>query len=306
MPLTTKSLEISATTPEDQRRLDRIVHILCGLSRSQIRGLFDHSQVFVNGEVCQQPWRRLVPGDQVQVRFDPLRRNYPRPQRPQKLGFEILHEDEHIIVVNKAAGLLTVPTPRFESNTLIQRISNYLTQKGNRRSPQLFAVQRLDRGVSGIIVFAKSSTARNRLREQFQQHTAERIYLAIVAGQVHDASGTFRSYLATSKSLQRYSTKEGEGELAITHFEVIHALKGATFVRVQLETGRRNQIRVHFAEAGHPVLGDDRYETHLAQHPRWNSKRLALHAFVLAFQHPITGEQSRFETAIPPEFLAMR
>ncbi len=303
MALVVKSVEISSSTSTEQRRLDRVVLSLCGLSRSQIRGLFDLSQVSVNGEPCGQPWRILTIGDCVQVHFDPHRRNYPRIKSPRKSGVDIIYEDDHLIVVNKPAGLLTVPTPRRETNTLIQRISDYLPKANNRRSARLHAVQRLDRGVSGILVFAKSMDAMNGLRDQFQRHAPERIYVAIVAGRIEESSGTFRSYLATSKSLQRYSTQQGAGELAITHYEVLQELSAATLVRVQLETGRRNQIRVHFAEAGHPVLGDERYEPQVSQHRRWKCKRLALHACVLGFQHPVSGEMCRYESVLPPEFL---
>ena len=117
-------------------------------------------------------------------------------------------------------------------------------------------------------------------------------------------SGTFESRLATTKSLQRYSVAETDegGEPAVTHFRLEQRLRGATFVRAWLETGQRNQIRVHFAEAGHPVLGDPRYRPETARHPRWTSKRLALHAAALGFCHPVSGEALRFESPLPAEF----
>ncbi|MGD0094742.1 MAG: RluA family pseudouridine synthase, partial [Planctomycetota bacterium] len=114
------------------------------------------------------------------------------------------------------------------------------------------------------------------------------------------AQGTFESYLATSRNLQRYSTGQpNAGQLAITHFLLQRVVHGSSWLRVWLETGRRNQIRVQFADAGHPVLGDPRYRPDLSSHPQWRVKRLALHAAVLGFRHPITGRALRFEAAAP-------
>lgn len=302
MPLCVKTLEVSSATPDAARKMDRAVQSLTGVSRRQIVALFDQQCVLLNGQLCQQPWQRLSVGDVVEVRYDPAQRYRPKKRPPRHLGFDVLFEDEHLIVVNKPAGWLTVPTPKHEPHTLIQRISDYLTQVNRRRRVRVQAVQRLDRGVSGVLVFAKTEEIAEALREQFQRHEPERQYAAIVAGRVAHDAGTFRSHLVTSKSLKRYSTTDEEqGELAITHFQVQHRLSDATAVCVWLETGRRNQIRVHFAEAGHPVLGDERYEHQLARHPRWLAKRLALHAMLLAIRHPATGQICRFETDLPSE-----
>jgi 23S rRNA pseudouridine1911/1915/1917 synthase len=303
MPHCTKTLEVTDSTPEETRKIDRAVQALTGLSRRQIVGLFDQQCVQLNGALCQQPWQRLAIGDLVAVTYDTAKRYQPRKRPPRHLGFDILFEDEHVIVVNKPAGWLTVPTPKREQHTLIQRISDYLTQANRRRRVRVQAVQRLDRGVSGVLVFAKTNDAAVALRAQFQEHAPERQYVAVVAGRMVDDAGTFRSHLATNKALKRYSTTdEAEGELAVTHYEVERRWPDATVVRVWLETGRRNQIRVHFAEAGHPVLGDERYEHEQARHPRWKAKRLALHATRLSFRHPVTGQEGRFDTALPPEF----
>ena len=283
--------------------MDRAVQTLTGVSRRQIVGLFDQGCVQLNGQLCQQPWQRLSVGDMVSVTYDTGRRYKPRKRPPRHLGFDVLFEDEHLIVVNKPAGWLTVPTPKHERGTLIQRVSDYLTQANRRRRVRVQAVQRLDRGVSGVLVFAKTNDAAIALREQFQQHTPQRQYAAIVAGRLADEAGTFSSYLTTNKSLKRYSTTDAAaGELAITHYQVERRWEDATAVRVSLETGRRNQIRVHFAEAGHPVLGDERYEHQRARHPRWPAKRLALHATLLSFRHPATAQMCRLETPLPPEF----
>ena len=148
-------------------------------------------------------------------------------------------------------------------------------------------------------------TVTDALIAQFAGRKPEREYAAIVAGRVKEPRGTIRSYLQTDKSLNRKSTKhgrEGKGELAITHFEVKEHYTGATLLAVSLETGRRNQIRVHCAEMGHPVLGDTRYRTKEAVHPQWPPGRLALHARLLGFSHPVGGKALRFEVELPIAF----
>ena len=302
--LTTKTLRITEETPEDLRKADRAVQSLAGTSRRQTAGLFDQKCVLLNGQPCETPWQRLAVGDNIELRYDPGQRYSPIKKPPKYVGFEILFEDAHVIIVNKPAGWLTVPSRKKEKNTLVQRISAYLTKMNRRRLTRATAVHRLDRGVSGVLVFAKTESASSALRQQFANREPDREYVAIVAGKVEKVEGTFQSYLATSsKSLKRYSTKDAEkGELAITHFRVEKYLTDATLVRVRLETGRRNQIRVHFADVGHPVLGDLHYQHELAQHPRWNSQRLALHATLLDFQHPVTGQYCRYEVPPPKEF----
>ncbi len=128
--------------------------------------------------------------------------------------------------------------------------------------------------------------------------------MAIIAGHLTKATGEFRSYLATDKALNRYSTDDREiGQLAVTHYQVVERLADTTRVAVWLETGRRNQIRVHFAEAGHPVLGDPRYQAAAARHRDWPYERIALHAQTLGFEHPITGEQMLFDSRLPAEMV---
>ena len=180
------------------------------------------------------------------------------------------------MVVDKAASILTVPTDRGNKNTLLDAIDHYLNRRGHRGRATV--IHRLDRGTSGLLVFAKNPRVARELRDQFRERKAEREYVAIVAGSLEREKGTFESHLATTKSLQRYSVRKDrrdseESEPAVTHYRVDRRLNGATFVRVRLETGQRNQIRVHFAEAGHPVLGDERYCADLARHAAW--KRIA-------------------------------
>lgn len=296
---TTKRLVLDGELP---RRLDHVVQELTQLSRREIKGLLDHETVLLNGQMCALGHARVSPGDTVEVTYDPHTRYHERP-RPVERGanFSRVFEDDALIVVDKAAMVLTQPTERGESNTLLDLLGRYLARGGGRQRPLL--VHRLDRETSGLLVVAKTPRAAEGLERQFRAHTAEREYLAILAGSLKRADGTIESLLATNQGLTRYSTEdERSGERAITHFEVRGRKHGATTVRVWLETGRRNQIRVHFAEAGHPVLGDRRYRPETARHPLWPHARLALHAAVLGLAHPVTGRALRWESPPPAAF----
>jgi 23S rRNA pseudouridine1911/1915/1917 synthase len=286
-------------------RIDRIVQALTGRSRAEVRGLFDHRCVRLNGEVCAQSGALVAVADVVIVRQDPRMRYRPKA-RPREAGagaFRLVFEDRDLIVVDKAAAVLTVPTDRGETNTLVDALSRSLIRRGHRG--RVSVVHRLDRGTSGLLVFGKNPRVGRELQAQFRERKAEREYAAIVAGRMERDTGTFDSRLGTSRSLQRFSVRAGgAGERAVTHYRVAQRLRDTTHVRVTLETGRRNQIRVHFAECGHPVLGDERYAVDAARHRNWTHKRLALHAAVLGFEHPRTRERLRFESPLPDEFNA--
>jgi 23S rRNA pseudouridine1911/1915/1917 synthase len=300
MPLAHQSATVPADSPLVGQRIDRLVQQLCGLSRSQVVGLFDHGCVMQNGATATQPSARLAAGDRVELRYDPKQRYHPKPKPRRNLGFTVVYEDKHLVVVDKPAELLTVPTRRQEKNTLQHKVAEYVRHVSKGRGA--YSVHRLDRGVSGLLVFGKTPEIVRKLKDQFAASKPEREYIAIVAGRVARRQGTFESLLATDKDLNRFSTDdESIGQLAITHYRVVAYLDDATLVQVRLETGRRNQIRVHFAEAGHPVLGDQRYRPELASHPRWPHERLALHARLLGFTHPITGQSLRLESPLPPE-----
>ncbi|SFH54595.1 RluA family pseudouridine synthase [Planctomicrobium piriforme] len=285
----------------EPRRLDQIVQSLTGRSRSEVRGLLDQDCVQLNGRICKKPGLIIDPGSVVTVKHDPNMRYREAPRERPPAGFRVLFEDEHLIVVDKAPGILTVQTDHGGKKTLVDAVTDYLRRR--HRGAKAIPVHRLDRDTSGVLVLGKNARIAEELMEQFRIRKAEREYAAIVAGKVTREQGTFRTYMATSKRLQRYSVGPGEqGELAITHYRVVQHLKGATYVRATLETGRRNQIRVHFSEVGHPVLGDDRYRSDLSHHPAWKGKGLALHAALLGFDHPVTGAAVRYEAPLPKEF----
>jgi 23S rRNA pseudouridine1911/1915/1917 synthase len=289
--------------PAEAGRVDRVVQALTGRSRSQVRGLIDHGCVTVNATACTSDFQPVREGDRVVVTWDPQRRYAEKPKPRSGAPFYVVFEDDSLLVVDKAAHLLTVPTPKRETDTLVHLLQAYVS-RGRKGLRRVEVVHRLDREASGLLVFAKDRHTAERLREQFAATKPERDYLAIVAGSLATDQGTFDKWLVTDRETihRRCAPRPGVGESAVTHYQVTRRLPDATVVRVRLETGRRNQIRVHFADAGHPVLGDPRYGPPKRHHRLWPRARLALHAAALAFTHPVTGKRLRFESRLPAEF----
>lgn len=295
MAMTTLSTTVDA---DNAGRVDLVIRQLSESSHSQVRGMVAHGCVSINGAPCKTIATSVAAGDLVSIRFDPTQRYHEKKKRLDDRTFTISFEDDHLIVVDKSAGSLTVPTNRKEDNTLVERVSIYLSH--SRRKRQAWVIHRLDREVSGLLVFGKHKPIADRLIEQFKQRKPQRVYTAIVAGVMSRDDGTFNSHLGTGKNLDRFVARPSRTtEAAITHYRVLRRMSDTTLVEVILETGRRNQIRVHFADAGHPVLGDPRYNTNKAMHPRWIRKRIALHAKSLGFKHPVSGKAMTFESPLP-------
>jgi 23S rRNA pseudouridine1911/1915/1917 synthase len=280
-------------------RLDQVVKTLLEVSNARARGIISHGCVTYNQEKCLEIATLVKEHDELRIKYDPVQ-NYRelKTKTWDDRAFTIVHEDPQLLVVNKVANILTIATDDGAESSLEERVSHYL--RHNTRYREALLVQRLDRGVSGLIVIAKTQEAANHLKKQFQEHKPGRIYMAIVQGHLQRDAGTFKSYLKTGDNLDQFSTRDSrDGKLAITHYTVEEYLKDTSLVKVELETGRRNQIRVHFAEKRHPVLGDDRYKKKESRHPLWIANRLALHAQTLEFEHPTTGEQLSFTSELP-------
>jgi 23S rRNA pseudouridine1911/1915/1917 synthase len=214
--------------------------------------------------------------------------------------------DHHVIVVRKPAGIATVP---FEDEIdTLDRLVHALVRKMNRGGtsvPPLGVVQRLDKETSGLLVFARTATAKQSLKEQLRRHTVHRRYLAVAHGVVK--ARTIRSNLVRDRGDgYRGSTEDPElGRESITHVRPVEALRGATLVECRLETGRTHQIRIHLSEAGHPLLGDRVYPGQRVGGPRLSVPRLMLHAAELGFVHPATGAEVRFEEPPPADFTSL-
>jgi RluA family pseudouridine synthase len=221
----------------------------------------------------------------------------PRSKKRQPSGLEILHEDRDIIVVNKEAGLLTVGTGRDAARTAHASLTNYV-RKGNPKSfERVFIVHRLDRDTSGVLVFARTMEAKIKLQTTWEQ--SNKFYLAFVEGHPEPEKGTISSHLVENSALRVYSTKDPKaGKLAHTRYEVIRKTKDRALLKIELLTGRKNQIRVHLADKGWPIVGDSKYG------PK-GPERLALHSLSLTLNHPHTGELLTFEAAPPASFQYM-
>lgn len=207
-------------------------------------------------------------------------------------NISILYEDHHIVVVDKPEGMLSVAS-LFEKGETVHAFL-----KGKYRPKTVYPVHRLDQDTSGVMLFALSEKAREVLKDIFARHAIDRIYAAIVEGNVQPKSGTWTSYQFEDANYYVHNTTDSEkGKMSITHYEVKGNAKNYTLLELKLETGRKNQIRAHCQMAGHSVVGDKKYGSQ-----KDPVKRLCLHAQYLAFQHPITGKKMEFSSPLPEIF----
>jgi tRNA pseudouridine32 synthase/23S rRNA pseudouridine746 synthase/23S rRNA pseudouridine1911/1915/1917 synthase len=222
-----------------------------------------------------------------------------RRRKHQPMGLEILHEDRDIIVVNKAAGLLTMGTGRDGGRTAHAALDDYV-KKGNHKSRErIFIVHRLDRDTSGALVFARTEKAKNTLQKNWEE--AKKTYLAFVEGHPDPKEGKISSYLAENEARRVYSTKDKrKGRLSHTEYKVLKEVGTRALLEITLLTGRKNQIRVHLADNGWPIVGDGKYGKKIR-----DNKRLALHSHTLSFDHPFRGERMIFEAPVPNTFHKM-
>jgi RluA family pseudouridine synthase len=223
----------------------------------------------------------------------------PPPSRYQPKGLKIIYEDRDIVVVEKPCGLLTIGTDRDKSRT-VHKILNEYVRKGDPRSRnRVYIVHRLDRDTSGILILAKSESAKLFLQEQWQD--IDKRYITAVHGSITPKFGTISSCLAENSALKVYSTPDPErGKLSHTEYRVLKEAKGFSLLEIHLLTGRKHQIRVHLSEKGHPVVGDRKYGG-----GNDGFGTLALHARSISFTHPVSGKRLTFETGIPDFFIRL-
>jgi tRNA pseudouridine32 synthase/23S rRNA pseudouridine746 synthase/23S rRNA pseudouridine1911/1915/1917 synthase len=257
-------------------------------SKTTLRQMLGSDRVRINGAPERDAKRPILAGDRVEIASRSAMLD-PRVR--------ILFEDADLIVIDKAAGLLSVPGRGELHETAETLLDAYLgARPGEAR---VHHVHRLDRDASGVLVFAKSTYVRNLLRRQFAAHDVDRVYVAIVHGKLREPAGTLRSFLAEGDDLRVRSVgARSKGKEAVTHYRTTASGARHSVLDVTLETGRRNQIRVQLAEAGHPVVGDAMYGKGRPD----PLGRLALHARRLGFVHPRRGETVAFAAEPPPEF----
>lgn len=215
------------------------------------------------------------------------------------LGFPLLYEDDDLIVIDKPAGMLAIATDSEREHTAYHIVTQYV--KAQTKSGRVFVVHRLDRETSGIMILAKNERIKQQLQENWNDAVLRRGYMAVVEGRVNAAEGTVKSWLKQTKTFLVYSShKEGDGKLAITRYQTVRTSDRYSLLDISLDTGRKNQIRVHMGDLGHPVAGDKKYGA--TTNPLG---RLGLHASVLRIKHPTSGEAMQFTSATPRAFLKM-
>lgn len=261
--------------------------------RNDIKKWMKYGHLKVNGNVTRNFDAPVEPGAIVEFNAT---RPYPVFKHPR---IEIVYEDDDVIVINKGYGLLSVSTLSHKNeDNAYDIVRNYVKQVNPMN--KLFIVHRLDRDTSGLMMFAKSEEAQDVLRHNWNNMILERLYVAVLEGYLEDNKGFVKTRLAENSQFVVYSTDNpDEGKLAVTHYEVLGRGNGYTLAQFSLDTGRKNQIRVHAKELGHPIAGDKKYGA--SKSPL---HRLALHARTLRFAHPITRKDMNFETPIPPKFAA--
>ena len=288
--------------PGPSRPLDRVLRDLHpGSSWNDVRRLVRTGKVRVNGAVALEPSTPVAAGAKVAIQMAA-----PKPLGSSALPRDTLeYVDAHLVVVRKPPNIATVPfeDERDTLDRLVQSLLRKTARPGTSVAP-LGVVQRLDKETSGLIVFARTTTAKRGLQQQFRDHSVRRSYRAIVHGNVE--SRTIRSRLVQDRGDGvRGSTDRGDlGRDAVTHVRVLERLEGATFVECVLETGRTHQIRIHLSEIGHPLVGERVYSRGYAG-PLIEAPRLMLHAGELGFTHPVTGKMLEFHQPIPDDMAAV-
>ncbi|MCL2248312.1 MAG: RluA family pseudouridine synthase [Oscillospiraceae bacterium] len=259
-------------------------------SRNFVKGILARGQVLVDGENCKDYARPLLPGQQITV----LQR---ASVASTKMDIPIIYEDDEVIVIDKPAGMLSISTDKEHTNTAYHIVSDYT--KSRAKSGRIFIVHRLDRETSGVMLLAKNERIKYALQERWDELALRRGYIAVVEGKVSPPEGEIKSWLKQTKTLFVYSGKEkGQGKLAVTKYCTLQSTDRYSLLDISLETGRKNQIRVHMKDLEHPIVGDKKYGA--LTNP---VGRLCLHASVLAIKHPSTGEQLRFESTVPGTFM---
>jgi len=278
------------TVDKNDTLLPCLISLLPQKSRSILKAVLRDRQVSVDGIPVTQFDHDLIPGQRLEVRWD---RSTPRQKSH---GLNIIYEDQDLIVIDKPSGLLTIATDKEKRNTAYSILSDYV--KTADPDNKIFIIHRLDRETSGLLMFAKNETVKQQIQKTWITTINQRTYIAVVEGEVKKTKGTIISWLTESKALIVYSSQNQKlGRKAITHYKKIRGNSEFSLLQVNLETGRKHQIRVHMQDIKHPILGDQKYGSGLNP-----IRRMGLHSQVLAFTHPGTGEPCRFETPIPKIF----
>lgn len=284
-----KNNTLTFKVKEETELLPFLMKAMNGISRNRAKALLVNRLVLVDNIITTHALARLVPGQTVIL-----------DRSKQKMAFRsndlgVVYEDPYLLVIDKRAGLLSMSN-NTRQQTVQTVLNRYLEKGGSRCTSHL--VHRLDRDTSGLMVYAKDVKTQRSLVEGWQQLVTDRRYVALVSGELEKDQGMIKSWLTEDKHFVTHSSPvDNGGKLAITHYKVLRSAKGYSLVELELETGRKNQIRVHLSDMGHPIVGDFKYGS-----SDESLLRLGLHAYLLAFRHPVTGKYLRFETPVPDSF----
>ncbi len=306
---------ITGTIPAGER-LDKALSAASGLSRERVKALIGEGAVLVGGKPVKSGSAKSA----TQAEFT-IEVPAPAPAEaiPQDIPLKVVFEDEHLIVIDKPAGMVVHPAAGNPDGTLVNALlwhcahnsGGQLSGIGGVARPGI--VHRIDKDTSGLLVAAKSDAAHEGLAKQFADHSIERAYRAVVKGHPDPASGTVRGRIGRSnkdrKKMAVLGDDETRGKHAVTHYRTLQDLKGAALIECTLETGRTHQIRVHMSSIGHALLGDPIYGRSDSRFRpilgRLSFQRQALHAAVLGFIHPVTGDRVHFSSDIPHDMLEL-
>ena len=269
--------------------IDFIMEKMHGISRNRAKALISNRVVLVNNAITTHPLTELKAGQVVQLDRSKHKKAF------HSNDIDIVYEDPYLLVVDKRPGLLSMSN-NTRQQTVQTVLNRYLEKGGGRNTSHL--VHRLDRDTSGLMVYAKDVQTQQSLIDGWQHLVTDRRYIALVEGELESQRGRIQSWLTEDNRFITHSSPvDNGGKFAVTHYNVLESSNGYSLVECELETGRKNQIRVHMADLGHPVVGDHKYGSEIDP-----MRRLGLHAYMLCFTHPVTGKHLRFETPVPVPF----
>ena len=268
-----------------------LLSIFPSQSRNSVKSLLGSHRVSVDGAPITQFNFKLYPKDVVIISSSPIKKK-------TRSNLPIVYEDDEIIVINKPSGLLSIASDKEKGATAYRMLTDYVQQKDKHN--RIFIVHRLDEDTSGILMVVKNAKLKETLTNNWNELVKKRGYYAVVEGKMEEKEGTYTSFLKKNAQNMMYSSKNKEGQFAITHFKLLKENDDYSLLDVNIDTGRKNQIRVHMLEHHHPIVGDDKYGE-----PSNPLNRLGLHAYELRIKHPFKDKIFTFKAPIPDCFLKL-
>ena len=282
----------------DQTVMDLLLNQFDTASKTRIRKLIQQGAITINDDPVTRGDQWIKAGQSLSYEKKKSVQQHLQ-KREKRSPVPIYFEDDYLLVVEKPAGILTYGDRGTGGTSIYKKLSSYLSFDSKHKQ-NVYVVHRLDREVSGLVLFAKSAVIQEMLKSRWKK--TRKLYHALVEGRVEKPSGTIRSWLKEGPDqIMRSASAEKDAKLAVTHYVVLNQFRHRTLLEVDIETGRKNQIRAQLSEMGHPVVGDRRYG---AKEPIF--RKIRLHAFYLSFTHPMTGEKLEFTSPMPDRFLVLK